>query len=37
VDYGVTDEIIDSDREGITTDSIMVKREKAGEEAVATD
>ena len=37
VDYGLTDEVIDSGREGVTADSIMVKRKQANEESVAAD
>jgi len=37
VQYGVSDEVIDSEREAVIADSIMIKREKAGEEAVAAD
>jgi ATP-binding cassette subfamily B protein len=37
VAYGVTDEVVKSGREDITADSIMVKRQKADEEAMAAD
>jgi len=37
VAYGVTEEIVGNEREGITTDSVIVKREKTGEQALATD
>jgi ATP-binding cassette subfamily B protein len=37
VQYGVSDDEIESDREGVTADSIMLRREKPSEEAVATD
>ncbi len=37
VQYGVSEEIIESGREGVTADSIMLKREKADEEPVAAD
>ncbi len=37
VAYGVADEIEDDSRKDVTADSIMVKREKANEEAVAAD
>ncbi|MFN8412601.1 MAG: ABC transporter ATP-binding protein [Anaerolineales bacterium] len=37
VQYGVADEIIGSERSNITADSIMIRREKPDEEAVATD
>jgi ATP-binding cassette subfamily B protein len=37
VHYGVSDELIGDDRSGVTTDSIMLKREKPSEESVAMD
>lgn len=37
VQYGVSDELTGDDRSGVTADSIMIRREKPNEEAVAAD
>lgn len=37
VQYGVSDELTGDDRTGVTADSIMIRREKPNEEAVAAD
>ncbi len=37
VQYGVSDEIIESGRDGVSADSIILKRKKTGEEPIAAD